>query len=222
MAPGSSVDIEQLVLAIPRIQFVLHLGQPVVIDGTQETLREFLDLWSINGLDIGAGTAKLERMLAAAAHDDFSYRFAIAKERAIGNLLVASAGNHFLHHGLACADQARCFLKHRFQFRMTIGAPRFCFGGINKVLFNCGLDCKRRLETVKFRELINVLDVVSARGGDSKFLGEPICVALVPSPLHALKIGRWNTKYLAQFRAALRERGDVFIPRGIQDPSAQI
>src|SRR5579875_2005719 len=140
VAPGARVKVQQFVLSITQITLVFDLHQPVVINGLQKTLRILRDDRQVYGLYKCAGTAKLCRMLAAAATGHTAPGSSFFEKRAIGKLLLPIARHQLLNHDFLISNQLQRLLKALYQFSTAISTPGFGLRGINKMLLDRRFD----------------------------------------------------------------------------------
>src|ERR1700735_209454 len=179
--PSSRIHIQYLVPTVARISFELDFRNAVEVDGLEETLTEFFYFRQIDGLNISGRSSKLSGMLSHALCYEAAMRSAIPEKRAIGDLAVTVAGNDFLNHNFAGFDLSRSRAEQFPQLLGSIGTPSFCSGRVEEVLLNGWFDGQRQLG-IKRRKFVDTLKRPGPRRGNSKVLGQPIGVSLIPGP----------------------------------------
>src|SRR5208337_1912464 len=145
IAPSTTIDIEQPVLTVSWIEFVLQFGQSVVVNRPQEAVRQLFQQRKLDRLDECASTAEFWRMLAPPSDDHTPDGFSRFEKGAIGELLLAVTGYQVLNHHLPGWYFHGRHLKQLLQFCAVVGTPRLGFRRIEEVFFDRGLDCKGRI-----------------------------------------------------------------------------
>src|SRR5947209_561413 len=154
ITPGAAVDVEQLVLAVARVEFVFQLDETVVVGRAQKPVRQRFEDRQLDRFHERAGAAELRRMLAGASGDHASDRVAILEKRGVRELAVAVSRNEILDHHFAGFDVGGGTLKEIAALGRRVRSPRLGLRRVNEVLLDGGLDGDRRLE----REPIQLLD----------------------------------------------------------------
>src|SRR5262245_25855629 len=143
VAPRAGVEVEQLVPAVPGVQLVLQLDQPVVADRFEQRGGQRLHLLDVDGLDVGAGPAELWRVLAKPAGRHAADRASILEERAVGVLLRSPARDELLYDQLVRRDHGRRLPKQLHELIAAVGSPRLVPGRVDEVLLDRRLDGER-------------------------------------------------------------------------------
>ena len=220
VAPRPRVEVEQLVDAVSRVELVLELDQSVVVDLAQEPLGVGLDLGRGHRLDVGARAAELRRMLPAAASGHAADRLAVPAEGAVGELLLASAGNQLLDHDLALAGDVGRLLEQLCQLLSAVRPPGLGLGGVEELLLDARLERERRL-AVDLVELAGGPRIPGPRRRDPEERRELVGVPLVPGPADDLPARHGDAVERRQLVAVLRQRRHGLVAGGEEDPAVQ-
>ena len=188
VAPRASIDVQQLILSIAWVEFVFQLHQSVVVDGPQEALRQGLQERQLNGLYERAGPAELGRVLATPPDDHAADRPASLEEGAVGELLSPITWNQVLNHHFTQSNLPNCPLEELPQFGPVVRSPCFGLRCVDKVLFDCWLECQGRVNRDLF-QLVFVLRAPGFRRGNPQFIRQTIGIPFVTHPLHCFPLG---------------------------------
>src|SRR5215217_8590299 len=101
IAPGTSIDVKQLVRAIAAVALVLQLDEAVVVDGFEEADGGRYQRRLGHGLDERACPAEVGRMLPKPAHRHAGERPPALEQAAVRELFLTAAWNHLLDDDLA-------------------------------------------------------------------------------------------------------------------------
>src|SRR5579872_3141537 len=104
---------------------------------------------------------------------------------------------------------------------MAVCTPSFGFGCVDEVLFNGGLDCERRLNTIKFAQLVGCIEVICLRDRNTELYSALIGVSLVPSPFHAIPTWGWHSEDAGKLSTATGKSGHVLVASWIKHPSVK-
>src|ERR1700733_733784 len=105
---------------------------------------------------------------------------------------------------------------------MTLRTPSFGLSCIDEVLLNCGLDRERRFNSIKFNQLIGSFEMIGLWNRNPELSSEPICVPLIPNPLHTIPCWGWHQELLGKLRTAGGKNSDMLVAPWVSAPSLQL
>ncbi len=220
-SPGANIYVEQLEFAIARILLEFDFRQAGIVHFFQEADGHFADFGMVNGFDVvaarpnsgGCWRQRRASMLARARPS--------LKRRAGGILRVTIAGNNFLNEDFVAAGVFGSASEQGGEFFAIVGAPGFGFGGVEEVFFDGGFDADGEGD-IEGGQFFEAAWAIRFRNAEADFFGELVGVPFVPGPFDDFPIGGGHAEPFGEFFAMAGEGGDMFVARGVEDPTAEV
>lgn len=218
--PHAPVDVEQLVLPVPRIALELDLEQPSPVQGGDDGPPELLHARIVHRLHQRARVPEVTWVLAEPAGGQRRDDGAVAAERCERVLVLPGARDQLLHHHRFGSHQPRRLLPRAQKRGAIVHPPRLGSGEAVLVGLGIRLEDHRKLA----RELIEVgraAWVARPRMSDPDPPGELVGEALVVGLAHGVPAGRGEGKVAVQLVSLAGERRDGLVGGRKQRPAHQ-
>src|SRR5208282_670789 len=124
-APGSGIDVENLVFSIPGIEFELNLSQPIKSDAFQEASPGGFHDGLVRGFHKCAGIAEIDWILPSALGHERSIGAPVFAYRTEGKLILSPSGNTLLNQNFLRRNVSAHLSESSTQLGRVVGRQSF-------------------------------------------------------------------------------------------------